>query len=73
MFSKHQCRGAASRQLISPFNSLADRDDQNSYLSGLISVKPVERRRPKKSLEEARLNDFSYEYKVRVLCKGKAQ
>lgn len=59
--------------LISTFNTLGNRDAQNSYLAGLISVKPVQRRRPKKSLEEARLNDFSYEYKVRVVRNEKVE
>lgn len=60
-------------KLITTFNNLTDRNEQNSYLSGLISIKPVARRRPKKALEEARLNDYSYDYKVRVVRNDKVE
>lgn len=43
----------------------------DSFLSGLISVKPVKCHRPKKSLDEVRLNDFSNEYKVHELVEEK--
>lgn len=66
-------REAERRDLISTFNTFGNRNEQNSYLAGLISVKPVERRRPQKPLEEARLNDFSYVYKVRVVRDGKVE
>ena len=53
--------------LIRDFNALADRNAQNSFLPGLITVGPVQRRRPRKSEAGARLNDYSYMYKVRVM------
>lgn len=52
--------------LIRDFNALGDRNSQNAYLSGLISVNPVKQRRPRQDEENANLNNFSYEYKVRV-------
>lgn len=42
-------------------------------MAGSISVQPVARRRPTKPLDEASLNDFSYEYKVQVVCNGKVE
>ena len=39
----------------------------------MISVQSVERRRPRKSLEEAKLYDFTYKYKVRVPREGKVE
>lgn len=59
--------------LISTFIALSTCNDQKSYLAGLISVQPVARRRPTEPFEEASLNDFSYEYKVRVVRNGKAE
>lgn len=53
--------------LISKFNSLGDRNKQNAYLAGLISVKPIKKRRLRKPEEEATLNNHSYQYKVRVI------
>lgn len=53
--------------MISDFNALTDRDAQNSFLVGLITVGPVQRRRPRKDEAFARLNDYSYTYKVCVL------
>ncbi|KAL1489525.1 hypothetical protein ABEB36_013482 [Hypothenemus hampei] len=40
---------------------------QNVYLYGLISVIPILRRRPRKSEEEARLNQASYKFKIQVM------
>lgn len=65
MIAEEQC------QLISTFNSLGDRDKQNSYLSGLNLIKPIECRRPKKV--QMRQDDMtSYEYKVHALCEKKS-
>lgn len=59
-------------QLISKFNEYNSFNDQNSYLSGLISVVPVQRRRNRKAENEARFNDSSYAYRVRVIRNEKA-
>ena len=59
--------------LLNNFNKLSDRNAQNSYLAGLISLIPVERRRPRQPAQDARLHDFSYVYKVRVLREGKIE
>lgn len=60
---------AEERQLnILNFNQLQSVDEQNSFLSGLISVVPVNRRRSRKpNREEAQAHDASYAYKVRVV------
>lgn len=52
--------------IIKQFNALPDRDAQRMYVSGLIEVKLVQRRRPRKSHSEALLHDHTYAYKVRV-------
>lgn len=53
--------------LIRDFNSLVDRNAQNSYLAGLIGVHAVKRRRPRSEEQDASLHDYSYTYKVRVV------
>lgn len=40
------------KQLITSFNNMSNRNEQNSYLSGLISVKPVERHRPNNDIKK---------------------
>lgn len=68
---RYQCFTKVSQiernKLISDFNKLGDRNAQNSYLSGLVSVHAVKRRRPRSGEEGASLHDFSYTYKVRVV------
>lgn len=61
----------ARNVLIRDFNNLSDRNSQNSYLAGLISVEHVKRRRPRKDNNEANLHDFSYSYKVRITAENK--
>lgn len=58
--------------LIRDFNALADRNVQNSYLAGLITLGPVQRRRFRKGEETSTsFHNYSYEYKVRVVREGK--
>lgn len=54
-------------ELISKFNAFGDRNKQNSFLAGFITVNPIKQRRLRKPEEEATLHNYSYEYKVRVL------
>lgn len=61
--------------LIKQFNDLGldgGTDAQYSYLGGLISLQPVFRRRPRKPEDQAKQNDGSYTYKVRVMREGSA-
>lgn len=59
-----QSRGVILRE----FNSLSSYNEQNSHLAGLISLVPVQRRRPRKPQNEiTRFNQSSYKYRVRVL------
>lgn len=53
------------KKILSALNLLGSHDAQNSYLCGLITVIPVQRRRPRS--ENSRLNDASYSYKVRAM------
>lgn len=57
-------------RIIREFNELGNTDAQNSYISGLISVLPVIRRRPRKNAEESRLNNASFSYRVRIVEDG---
>lgn len=60
--------------LLKEFNLLGDNNKQSSYLSGLVEVKSVARHRPrKKSCDgvEAKCNNYSYKYKVRLVREGK--
>lgn len=59
------------KRLISEFNDLTTYDEQNSALSGLISVLPVRQRRPtSNSRDENRRKSASYAYRVRVNIEG---
>lgn len=61
---------AESRKaILKDFNSMASVDMQNTYLSGLIAVLPVARRRPRKA-EGARQNRAAYKYRVRARIDG---
>lgn len=54
--------------LVSHFNSLLNKDGQDSYLACLIQVDTVQQRRPGKAIPEERQNphSFSYKYCVKV-------
>lgn len=53
------------KRIIREYNLLGDRDKQNSYLSGLITVLPVKQRRPRN--DDPRHNEASFSYRVRVI------
>lgn len=57
----------ARDKILKKFNELPTYDEQNSYLAGLISLVPVQRRRPRKPENEVgKFNESSYYYRVRV-------
>lgn len=63
----------ARNKILQQFNELPRYDEQNSYLAGLISLIPIQRRRPRKPENEvANFNDSSYHYRVRVLQEDEA-
>lgn len=53
-------------KIIHNFNNMKDRNAQNSYLCGLITLTDIQRRRPRKQESIANLRDHSYKYKVRI-------
>lgn len=53
------------RRISKEFNLMESVDLQNAYLCGLISVLPIQRRRPRKDESEARFNNATYKYRVR--------
>lgn len=53
-------------EIIRYFNSLENRNAQNSYLCGLVEIGIIHRRRPRKGENEANLRDHSYKFKVRI-------
>lgn len=53
--------------LLTHFNSLKTKDHQDSFLSTMVRVQPVKRRRPRKDEAEASLHDFSYAYSIKVV------
>lgn len=71
---RHKCFKVISpeerQQIISRFNALGDYNKQNQYLSGLISVIPVQRRRNRKDDAEASNHVSSYSYRVRARING---
>lgn len=52
---------------IQKFKLMQRKDDQMQHLVGLISIVPVARRKPRKPEDSANLNDYSYNYKVRII------
>lgn len=54
------------QRIIGNFNKLGDYNKQNQYLSGLISVVPVQRRRNRKDDSEASNHVSSYCYRIRA-------
>lgn len=61
-----ECR----QNILKEFNLLESVDLQNSYLCGLISVLPIQRRRPRKPENEARFNEAVYKFRVRNMVDG---
>ncbi|KAK9704062.1 hypothetical protein QE152_g28508 [Popillia japonica] len=55
------------KDIITRFNKLHDRNEQNNHLCGLIGIQNIKRRRPRRHEAEANLRDNSFVYKVRVL------
>lgn len=55
------------RKLLNTLNNLKSVNEQNTYLSSMISVKNVKRRRPRKEGTEVRGHDSSYSYIVKVV------
>lgn len=50
------------KRILREFNELENSNGQNTYLSGLITVLPVLRRRPRKNEAEARPNSASFAF-----------
>jgi hypothetical protein len=59
----------AQKDIVDHFNSVTV-NEQNSYLAGLIVVLPVANHRPRQPEVDARLNQCSYSYRVRVKKEG---
>lgn len=55
----------AKQKILRHFNNLASVNEQNLYLCGLMSLVPVQRRRPRKDENEASFRDCVVTYKVR--------
>lgn len=68
---RYKCFGVVNEEqrtrILKYFNLLPSRDDQNLYLSGLISVLEIQRRRPRKDEDEAKLHTANYAYRVRLV------
>ncbi|KAK9712539.1 hypothetical protein QE152_g24851 [Popillia japonica] len=60
------------QQIIRYFNLMESVTEQNRYLCGLISVFPIQRRRPRNVGAEANLRKASYSYRVRCAGDGVA-
>lgn len=58
---------------IKVFNLLKNKDEQMKHLAALVSVVPIARRRPRQPEELAKLNENSYQYKVRLIRNGKLE
>ena len=58
--------------LLAKFNQLASKNEQDSFLSTLICVTNVKRRRPRVDEADAALHNYSYKYLVKVNRAGMA-
>lgn len=56
---------SVKKSILWQFNLMESKDEQDSYLSGMISVLPVARRRNRKPAEEARTNSATFKYRIR--------
>lgn len=63
----------ARQKIVSEFNLLKSVDEQNIYLCGLISVCPIQQRRPRNAEDGAMLHDSSFAYRVRVSVDGETR
>lgn len=62
----------ARNMIIRNFNLLESADEQNIYLCGMITVHPVQQRRPRVADRNiAKFHEGSYTYRVRVVTDGK--
>lgn len=60
--------GAEGRaEIIKRMNQMNSNDEINSYLSGLVIILPVQRRRPRNREEDASFRDATFSYRVRFL------
>lgn len=58
----------ARSEILREFNAKQTYNEQNAYLSGLISLIPIQRRRPRKTQNLVdHFKQSSYKYRVRVL------
>ncbi|CAH0551164.1 unnamed protein product [Brassicogethes aeneus] len=55
------------KRIIKDFNEIFSKDEQSSYLTGLINVLPIKQRRPRQNEELAKFHDRAYSYKVRTM------
>lgn len=56
---------SVKKSILQQFNLMGSKDEQDSYLSGMISVLPVARRRNRKPAEQARTNSATFKYRIR--------
>lgn len=57
-------------RILNHFNSLATKDEQDSLLASFITVNKVKQRRPRNTESDAKLHDYSYTYKLRIIKEG---
>ncbi|GFN95968.1 hypothetical protein PoB_002247400 [Plakobranchus ocellatus] len=60
------------RALLAHLNGLGSKNEQDSMLSGLIQIKPIQRRRPRQEENEAQLHDYTYTYLVNIVREARA-
>ena len=65
--------GEEREQLVSRFNALSTKNEQDTLLASLIAVSAVKQRRPRKDEDRALLHEHSYSYQVRVVRDGKSE
>ena len=73
-FKCFQATSLAERaEIIAHFNSLGTKNEQHSYLSSLITVNEIKRRRNRKPECEANFHEHAYKYHVSVVRDDKLQ
>lgn len=60
------CKRLKCFETLTTIESLASNDEQNAYLVGLMTLVPVQRRRPRQAEEDTKFHDASFAYTSRV-------
>ena len=59
------------QRIIDHFNSLPTKDEQDCYISSLITINPIKRKKSSNDKENSHPHEHSYQYIIRILRSDK--